>query len=496
MDLELKYLKLKAHFKNARVIESCAELIGWDERTNMPPGGADLRALQNSALSKLHHELVTDSWLGDALMELASESGAFPADSDISVNAREWSRVFARANKIPVSLVQELSTTFVYSQQAWQEARSQNNFSLFEPWLEKIINLKRQEAKCLANGQASYDALIDDYEPGATSVELDSIFYPLKDSIIKVLNNCSKENNRSLILGNYPEQKQKIFSEIVAGYCGFDFNAGRLDTTAHPFCCGIGPGDCRITTRFNPSDFSSGLFGVLHEAGHGLYEQGLDPDHFGLPTGTAASLGIHESQSRLLENQVGRSLEFWRFIYPLAIKFFPAQLAHVSLNDFHKAINQVQPGFIRVDADEVTYNLHIIFRYELEKDLISQNLSIKDLPEAWNAKMETYLGLKPKNDAMGCLQDIHWSAGLFGYFPTYLLGNLYAAQFVAKAKKEISWNENALNADILFELRQWLKKNIHVQGKRYLPGKLCEKVTGQKLDKVFFEQYLLQKFNS
>ena len=367
---------------------------------------------------------------------------------------------------------------------------------MFEPWLEKIINLKRQEAKCLANGQASYDALLDDYEPGATSIELDSIFYPLKDSIFKVLNNCSKENNRNLILGNYPEQKQKIFSEIVAGYCGFDFNAGRLDTTAHPFCCGIGPGDCRITTRFNPLDFSSGLFGVLHEAGHGLYEQGLDPDHFGLPTGTAVSLGIHESQSRLLENQVGRSLEFWRFIYPLAIKFFPAQLAHVSLNDFHKAINQVQPGFIRVDADEVTYNLHIIFRYELEKDLISQSLSIKDLPEAWNAKMETYLGLKPKNDAMGCLQDIHWSAGLFGYFPTYLLGNLYAAQFVAKAKKEISWNENTLNADILFELRHWLKKNIHVQGKRYLPGKLCEKVTGQKLDKVFFEQYLLQKFNS
>ena len=393
-------------------------------------------------------------------------------------------------------MVQELSTTFVYSQQAWQEARSQNNFNLFEPWLEKIISLKRQEAKCLANGQASYDALLDDYEPGATSIELDSIFYPLKDSIIKVLDKCSKENNRSAILGNYSEQKQKIFSEIVAGYCGFDFNAGRLDTTAHPFCCGIGPGDCRITTRFNPSDFSSGLFGVLHEAGHGLYEQGLDPDHFGLPTGTAVSLGIHESQSRLLENQVGRSLEFWRFIYPLAINFFPSQLAHVSLNDFHKAINQVQPGFIRVDADEVTYNLHIIFRYELEKDLISQSLSIKDLPEAWNAKMETYLGLKPKNDAMGCLQDIHWSAGLFGYFPTYLLGNLYAAQFVAKAKKEISWNENALNADILFELRQWLKKNIHIQGKRYLPGKLCEKVTGQKLDKLFFEQYLLQKFNS
>ena len=429
-------------------------------------------------------------------MELASESAVFPSDSDMSVNAREWIRVFNRANKIPVSLVQELSKTFVYSQQAWQEARSQNNFSLFEPWLEKIINLKRQEAKCLANGQASYDALLDDYEPGATSIELDSIFYPLKNSIIKVLNNCSKENNRNLILGNYPEQKQKIFSEIVAGYCGFDFNAGRLDTTAHPFCCGIGPGDCRITTRFNPLDFSSGLFGVLHEAGHGLYEQGLDPDHFGLPTGTAVSLGIHESQSRLLENQVGRSLEFWRFIYPLAIKFFPAQLAHLSLNDFHKAINQVQPGFIRVDADEVTYNLHIIFRYELEKDLISQSLSIKDLPEAWNAKMETYLGLKPKNDAMGCLQDIHWSAGLFGYFPTYLLGNLYAAQFVAKAKKEISWNENALNAEILFELRQWLKKNIHVEGKRYLPGKLCEKVTGQKLDKVFFEQYLSQKFNS
>ncbi|NBR05672.1 MAG: carboxypeptidase M32 [Planctomycetes bacterium] len=495
MDLESKYLKLKEHFKNARVIESCAELLGWDERTKMPAGGADLRALQNTALSKLHHELVTDSWLGDALHELAAESSNFPPDSDICVNLREWLRVFTRANKIPVSLVEELSKTLVYSQQAWQDARSQNNFSLFETWLEKIINLKRQEAKCLANGHASYDALLDDYEPGATSLELDSIFYPLKDSIIKVLNSCSKENQRSVILGNYPEQRQKIFSEIVAGYCGFDFNAGRLDTTAHPFCCGIGPGDCRITTRFNPADFSTGLFGVLHEAGHGLYEQGLDPDHFGLPTGTAVSLGIHESQSRLLENQVGRSLEFWRFIYPLAVKFFPAQLANIPLQDFHKAINQVQPGFIRVDADEVTYNLHIVFRYELEKDLLSKKLSIKDLPGAWNTKMEAYLGLTPKNDAMGCLQDIHWSAGLFGYFPTYLLGNLYAAQFVAKAKKVIGWNNNALNVDILFELRQWLKKNIHIQGKRFLPGKLCENITGEKLDKKYFEQYLFQKFN-
>ncbi|RLS88964.1 MAG: carboxypeptidase M32 [Planctomycetota bacterium] len=496
MDLELKYLKLKEHFKNAKVIESCAELIGWDERTNMPPQGADLRALQNSALSKLHHDLVTESWLGDALNELASESVNLPADSDICVNVREWIRVFTRANKIPVTLVQEFSKTFVYSQQAWQDARSQNNFALFQPWLEKIIDLKRHEAKCLANGQVSYDALLDDYEPGATSLELDSIFYPLKDTIIKVLHSCSKENKRNLILGNYPEQKQKIFSEIIAGYCGFDFNAGRLDTTAHPFCCGIGPGDCRITTRFNPADFSSGLFGVLHEAGHGLYEQGLDPDHFGLPTGTAVSLGIHESQSRLLENQVGRSLEFWRFIYPLAIKFFPDQLSNIPLETFHKSINQVRPGFIRVDADEVTYNLHIIFRYELEKDLLSQNLSVKDLPDAWKAKMKTYLDLVPDNDATGCLQDIHWSAGLFGYFPTYLLGNLYAAQFIEKAKKVIGWNSNCLNLDVLSELRQWLKKNIHLKGKRLLPGKLCENVTGEKLDKKYFEQYLMQKFNS
>ena len=496
MDIESKYLKLKEHFKNARVIESCAELIGWDERTNMPPGGADLRSLQNCALSKLHHELVTESWLGDALNELATESLSLPENSDIFVNVREWHRIFTRANKIPVTLVQELSKTLVYSQQAWQEARSQNNFSVFETWLEKIIDLKRQEAKCLANGNASYDALLDDYEPGATSAELDSIFYPLKDSIIKILHKCPKENKRNLILGNYPIERQKIFSEIVASYCGFDFNAGRLDTTAHPFCCGIGPGDCRITTRFNPADFSSGLFGVLHEAGHGLYEQGLNPDHFGLPTGTAASLGIHESQSRLLENQVGRSLEFWRFIYPLAIKFFPAQLSNLPLVDFHKAINQVEPGFIRVDADEVTYNLHIILRYELEKDLLSQNLSIKDLPEAWKNKMQAYLGLIPKNDTIGCLQDIHWSAGLIGYFPTYLLGNLYAAQFVDKAKKVIGWNNNTLNVDILHELRQWLKANIHIQGKRFQPKKLCENVTAEKLDKKYFEHYLTLKFNS
>ncbi len=496
MNLELKYSKLKQHFKHARVLESCAELIGWDERTYMPVRGANLRAEQNSTLSKLHHEIVTAPWVGDALSELANESSKLPDNSDIYVNVREWNRVFTRANKIPVTLVEQLSKTLVYAQQSWQEAKSKSNFSLFQDWLTKIIELKRQEASCLSNGNPIYDSLLDDYEPGATSNELDSIFNPLKESILKVLNKAIGENKRKLILGNYPEQKQKTFSEIIAGFCGFDFNAGRLDTTAHPFCCGIGPGDCRITTRFNPQDFSVGLFGVLHEAGHGLYEQGLDPDHFGLPTGTAVSLGIHESQSRLLENQIGRSLEFWRFIYPLAVRFFPECLSDLSLTDFHQAINEVKPDFIRVDADEVTYNLHIMFRYELEKDLFSNNLLVKDLPEAWEAKTKAYLGITPKNDAMGCLQDIHWSAGLFGYFPTYLLGNLYASQFMAKAKQELSWNNHTLNLELLGELRQWLKKNIHRHGKRYQPGKLCEIVTGEKLTPDYFVQYLKGKFNS
>lgn len=496
MSLESRYLKLKEHFKNARVLESCAELIGWDERTYMPPGGADLRALQNSALSKIHHEIVTQVWLEDTLLEVDSESKGLPDNSDIRVNVKEWLRVFNRAKKIPTSLVEEISKTIVYSQQAWQESRSLNDFGVFQSWLIKIIDLKRQQAKCLGNGSVEYDSLIEDYEPGAKSVELDAIFYPLKNSIIDVLKKTSNCDARSIIHSNYPESSQKIFSEVVAGYCGFDFRSGRLDTTAHPFCCGIGPGDCRITTRFNNLDFSTGLFGVLHEAGHGLYEQGLDPAEFGLPTGMAVSLGIHESQSRLLENQLGRSIEFWRFIYPLAVSFFPSQLARLSLEEFHNAINQVKPGFIRVDADEVTYNLHIIFRYELEKELLEKNLPVQDLPEAWRAKTIEYLGLTPVDDSKGCLQDIHWSAGLFGYFPTYLLGNLYAAQFMAKAKLEIGWNNEILNRDILSELRNWLRVKIHSQGKRYAPGKLCENVTGEKLSKKYFEQYMTQKFLS
>jgi carboxypeptidase Taq len=359
------------------------------------------------------------------------------------------------------------------------------------------VDLKRQEAEAVGYKEHPYDALLDEFEPGATTTEITALFAELSKQLVPLLDAIAasgKPSRRDLLERDYPVDRQEIFGKAAAVAVGFDFEAGRLDVTTHPFCSTPGPGDCRITTRYNPRHFNESFFGILHEAGHGLYEQGLDPDYFGTPMGTAVSLGIHESQSRLWENFVGRSRPFWEHFYPRAQQVFDQALAGVGLDDFLFAVNDVRRSLIRVEADEATYNLHIVLRFEMEQALVKGDLKPADVPGAWNEKFQKMLGLTPPNDTQGCLQDIHWSFGGIGYFPTYTLGNLYAAQFMEQAREDLPGLDDDFRQGSFGRLKGWLNEKIHRQGQRYRAGALCQRVTGKPLSVEPLTRYLRGKY--
>jgi carboxypeptidase Taq len=438
-------------------------------------------------LAGLHHEKATDPRIGALLEELEHSELVRDPESPAAVNVREIRRIYDRQTRLPRTLVEELARTTSLAQQEWVVARQKSEYSQFCPWLEKIVHLKQREAACLGGGTVTYDVLLDEYEPGATGPELARLFAALRRELVPLVEAilASPVRPDPPLLHHaaiFPIDRQRIFGEAVAATIGFDFHRGRLDTTTHPFCSGIGPGDCRITTRFEPGNFSDGLFGILHETGHGLYDQGLDPAHYGTPMGEAVSLGIHESQSRLWENAVGRSRPFWTHIFPLAQCIFHDALTGVDVDDVFVAVNRVEPSFIRVQADEVTYNLHVLLRFELEQALLSGDLTASEIPGAWNEGMYRLLGLAPANDAEGCLQDIHWSCGLFGYFPTYTLGNLYAAQIFAAASAELGDPGAAFARGEFAPLLGWLRSKIHCQGRRYRSARLIEHATGAPPD--------------
>jgi carboxypeptidase Taq len=495
MAFEAAYADLIRRVRDAGVLGSCAGLLGWDERTYMPRGGAAHRGEQMALLARLGHEMLTDPRVGEAL---AAVEGSKPEpDSDAAANVREIRRNVDRATKLPKDLVEELARITSQAQSVWQEARQKNNFALFRLWLEKIIALKRREAAAVGYTDHPYDALLDEYEPGATTAEIRELFAELAAGLVPIVEAIAgspKRPDTEVLHREFPTDRQQIFAQSAAAAIGFDFDGGRLDTTTHPFCSGLGPGDCRITTRYNPRFLNEAFFGVLHEAGHGLYEQNLPADQHGTPLGTAASLGIHESQSRLWENQVGRSRPFWEHLFPRARQTFPAALRDVSLDQWLFAVNDVRPSFIRVEADEATYNLHISLRFELEQALMTGDLAPPDLPGAWNEKFQKMLGLTPPDDARGCLQDIHWSFGGFGYFPTYTLGNLYAAQFMTAARRDLSGLDDDFRRGEFGRLKNWLTENIHRHGQRYRARELCRRVTGQSLDHQPFLGYLRTKF--
>jgi carboxypeptidase Taq len=485
------YAELVALHQEANLLASAGAVLGWDERTYLPPAGSDYRGRQMGLIARLTHEMLTAPHIGELLNAVKLDSG-----SAESANVREMRRAYNRATKLEASFVEELTRVTTIAQGAWQEARQANNFAHFQPHLEKVLALKKQEANAVGYASHPYDALLDEYEPGASALQIKAIFQKLVAATVPLLQKIQDSNRKpdsKILAGDYPLTAQETFGKLAAGAIGFDFNAGRLDTTTHPFCSGITPGDCRITTRYNPRFFNEAFFGILHEAGHGIYEQGLPAEHFGTPLGSFCSLGIHESQSRLWENQVGRSAAFWQHFYPLAKQHFPS-LASVDADAFHFAINEVKPSFIRVEADEITYNLHIALRFELELELLSGNLPVAELPAAWNKLFTASFGITPPDDARGCLQDIHWSMGGIGYFPTYTLGNLYAAQFMNAAKKDLGDLSVMYARGEFLPLKAWLNDKIHQQGRRYLPGDLCERITGEPLTHNAFVAYLQEKY--
>jgi carboxypeptidase Taq len=491
------YTELIRRFKEYSLLQSCGSVLGWDERTYMPRKGAGLRAEQMSLLARLTHEMLTTPEIGELLSEIEGTVLVHDPESPAAVNVREIRRAYDRAVKLPKRLVEELARVTTHAQQVWQQARQANDFAAFRPWLEQIVGLKRQEADAVGYKASPYDALLDEYEPGATTAEITRVFAGLRQELVPLIGaitSSGRQARRDILERAYPVDRQQVFGEAAAAAIGFDFAGGRLDVTTHPFCSGMGPGDCRITTRYNPRHFNEAFFGILHEAGHAMYEQGLDPEHHGTPLGSAVSLGIHESQSRLWENQVGRSQPFWQHFFPRARQVFREALADVSTADFLFAINEVRPSFIRVEADEATYNLHIILRFELEQALLSGDLKPADVPGAWKEKFSQFLGLVPPNDAQGCLQDIHWSGGGIGYFPTYTLGNLYAAQFMERARQDLGDLDGEFRSGDFGLLRHWLNEKIHRPGMRYRPAELCRRVTGRPLEQRPLLAYLRNKY--
>lgn len=481
-------------------LQSAAAVLSWDQETYMPRGGASARADTLAMLQGAAHERFVSPAMDDLLARwMDVETGAiFDPEPDPAARAllREVFRDYRRARRLPTAFVELLEKTCALAQEAWVAAREAGQFARFLPSLEQIVALKREEASLLGYQDSPYDPLLDAFEPGMTTARVTALFADLKTRISPLLRRVQDSTARinALPSGPYEPEQQIRFGRLALTAMGYDFERGRLDRSAHPFTTGFHPTDVRVTTRVASNDLTTCLFSCLHEGGHGLYDQGLDPAHWGTPLGEAVSLGLHESQSRLWENCVGRSMEFWRHFYPLLKEAFPDALAPVSLDAFHVAINTVRPSLIRTEADELTYNIHIILRFELEQALIGGTLLPRNLPEAWNAAMREALGVVPAHDAEGVLQDIHWAHGAFGYFPTYTLGNLYAAQFWRQAQRDIPDLPTLIEGGRFEPLANWLRDRIHRWGRTFTCEELLVRVTGEGLNPDHFLDYLEEKY--
>jgi len=475
-------------------------LLGWDLETKMPEKATPLRSKIMGTLSKLAHEKMTSPEMVDHMRALRLPGMSEKLDSMTLALVREVGRDFDKSSKIPLDLLQEIVETTTHAHHVWTEARETKNFKLFEPVLRKLISLSQRKAEVIGYENSPYDALLDDYEPGLTVRQIDPLFTRLKEDLVPLIqaiqNSSVSANTDILKAGPFPAETQLALTRKVLEVMGFDFAAGRLDLAPHPFTSGAGSLDVRLTTRVDEYDVYSALSSSMHEGGHGIYEQGINPALNRTPLSEGTSLGIHESQSRLWENQIGRSKAFCTYLLPLMQEYFPKQLKNVSLDEFYAAVNSVSQSFIRVESDEVTYNLHIMLRYEIEKDLIEGHLKVSDIPEAWNAKMQAYFGITPPDDSQGCLQDIHWSHGSFGYFPTYTLGNLYSAQFFRQAEKQIPNLTQKTEKGELLELKSWLNENIHFVGRTENAATIVERVTGEPLNAGYFTDYLWNKYGT
>jgi carboxypeptidase Taq len=482
------------HVKEINTLRSIQALLEWDQETYMPQRAAEDRGNQLAVVAGVLHEKLTGDELGGLLGKLEQQLDG--EDYVAVTNLREVRREHDRAVKVPTDLVKRIAKATALARDAWVPARKDADFPRFAPHLEILLELKREVADRIGWDSEPYDALMDEFEPGARAAVVQEVFDKVKAELVPLvvaIKDAPRQPDTSILERACPPDKQGAFNRRIVEAMGFDFEAGRIDVSVHPFCSGHSPKDVRFTTRYDEHYMPMSLFGVMHETGHGLYEQGFDAEHTGTPMAIHTSLGIHESQSRLWENQVGRSRLFWEHFFPVLQAEFPS-LADVSLDAWHFAINTVRPSLIRVEADEVTYGLHIMLRFDLERQMIAGKLPASDVPQAWNAGMQQLLGITPPDDAQGCLQDIHWSIGLLGYFPTYALGNLYAAQFFAAARRALPDLDQRIARGELRPLREWLRENIHQHGKRYRAHDLVKVVTGQELSHKPFIEYLNGKF--
>ncbi len=488
------YVALTAMSRDIYALRSAVGLLSWDQETMMPPAGGEGRARSMAALSRVIHQRYCDARLRDLLDACDAEPELSAEQKSV---ARELRRDRDKAVKIPESLAAEIAETTSLSQRVWAEARPKNDTKAFNPWLAKVISLRRQEAECLGYAETPYDALLDNYEPGARTGSMRKLLRDLKAELVPMLGRILEAQGKSgasLDGKAFLVPAQKAFNARILVEMGFNMAAGRLDESAHPFTEGLYAGDVRLTTRYSETDLMSALFSTLHEGGHGIYEQGFLPEFAGTPMAEAVSLGIHESQSRLWENQVGRSKDFWSFYYPDLQRTFPSSLAAVNLDAFLKSVNRVRPSLIRVEADEVTYNLHIVLRFELETALFAGELEAAGLESAWNDGMRSNLGVTPDAPARGYMQDVHWSCGLLGYFPTYTLGNLRAAQLFDAAHRDMPGLSADIRAGKFASLKDWLGRKVHRQGRCLDGDALMLAATGSKTSAGPFLAYLKGKY--
>ncbi len=493
------YEKMLAMGKEAALLNGIDYLLQWDQETYMPSKGAEVRADHIQLIAKLLHQKRTGAALKNQLAKLVGiKTGKIKGKHSKQEQAaiKEWREDYLRATKLPLSFVEASARLTSQATEAWRSAREANSYARFAPFLEKLVDTARKRADYLGYSGHPFDALVDEHEPGMTHRKVSTLFTGLREELVPFRNKLREKGDpeRDFLHKRYPQQKQMAFVETLLEAVGFSNETGNVALTTHPFCIALHPNDGRITTRVNEHAPIDNFLAAMHEGGHWLYETSLPQEHFGSPLCEALSTAIHESQSRTWETIIGQSLPFWKHFYPKLQAAFKSQLEGVSLKDFHRGLNAVLDTPIRVESDEVSYPLHVIIRFEIESALIDGRLTIRELPEAWNAKYEQYLGITPKTDTEGCLQDVHWSAGLFGYFPTYLIGNLYAGQFWQTFEgAHPKWEKQVAAGEFGF-IRNWLKENIHLHGRMYPPPALCKRITGKALSSEPYLDYLTNKY--
>ncbi|HEX2979069.1 MAG TPA: carboxypeptidase M32 [Anaerolineaceae bacterium] len=494
--MEEKLTRFKTILNEVKSLNEAAAVLDWDAQTYMPKGGAESRGEQIAVIRGLTHEKSTSPELGELIESLKPYAAQLDPDSDDARLIRVINRDYQKKVRVPADLVARSAQATAIGQQIWMQAKTESNFAKFQPYLERIVELRREYAAIFAPYDHVYDPLLDDFEPGMKTAQVQKIFSALRPQQVELIHAIAEKPviDDSFMNVSLDPKKQWDFGVDVINHFGFNWNSGRQDQAMHPFTTTFGINDVRITTRFDEKRSMSALFSTMHEAGHAMYEQGISPAFQRTPMADGASMAVHESQSRMWENLVGRSRAFWTYFFPRLQAMFPAEYGNIDLGTFYKGINKIEPSFVRVEADEGTYNLHIMLRLELEIALMEGSLAVRDLPEAWNARMSEYLGVTPPNDAAGVLQDIHWSGGLIGYFPTYALGNLLSAQLWEAIEKDIPNLSEQIRAGKFDQLLGWLREKIHRHGAKFEPMELVQRITGTTIDPAPYMRYLKTKY--